>query len=41
MQAVPIMGFECRGLEPVAYTPGVFIVKSKSGASYEADLSEG
>lgn len=40
-QFVPLMGFECRGLEPVSYQPGVFIVKSKGGATFEADLSEG
>lgn len=35
------MGFECRGLEPVSYQPGVFIVKSRGGQTFEADLSEG
>lgn len=40
-QFVPIMGFECRGLEPIAYKPDVFIVKSKGGQTFEADLSEG
>jgi hypothetical protein len=35
------MGFECRGLEPVSYKPGMFIVKSKGGQTFEADLSEG
>ncbi|EFN57803.1 hypothetical protein CHLNCDRAFT_143180 [Chlorella variabilis] len=38
---VPVMGFECRGLEPVSYQPGVFIVKSRGGQTFEADLSEG
>lgn len=38
---VPIMGFECRGLEPVSYQPETFIVKSKGGQTFEADLSEG
>lgn len=40
-QFVPIMGFECRGLEPIAYKPDVFIVRSKGGQTFEADLSEG
>lgn len=40
-QFVPVMGFECRGLEPVSYRPDVFIVKSKGGQTFEADLSEG
>lgn len=40
-QFVPMVAFECRGLEPVSYRPDVFIVKSKSGATFEADLSEG
>jgi hypothetical protein len=35
------MGFECRGLEPVSYQPETFIVKSKGGQTFEADLSEG
>ncbi|KAL4860038.1 hypothetical protein ACK3TF_000258 [Chlorella vulgaris] len=38
---VPIMGFECRGLEPVSYQPETFLVKSKGGQTFEADLSEG
>ena len=37
----PVMGFECRGLELVGYKPDVFIVKSRSGQVFEADLSEG
>lgn len=41
VQFVPIMGFECRGLEPVSYQPETFIVKSKGGQTFEADLSEG
>ncbi|PRW59434.1 DUF866 domain-containing [Chlorella sorokiniana] len=40
-KSVPVMGFECRGLDLVSYKPGVFIVKSKGGATFEADLSEG
>ncbi|PSC76257.1 DUF866 domain-containing [Micractinium conductrix] len=38
---VPIMGFECRGMEPIAFKPDVFIVKSRGGQTFEADLSEG
>ena len=41
LQFVPMMGFECRGLEPVSYKPDVFIVKSRGGQIFEADLSEG
>lgn len=35
------MGFECRGLEPISYRPYLFVVKSRSGQTFEADLSEG
>lgn len=38
---VPVTGFECRGIEPIAYQPEMFIVKSKSGQIFEADLSDG
>ena len=36
-----MMGFECRGLEPISYKPDVFFVKSRGGQIFEADLSEG
>lgn len=35
------MCLPCSPLPQVSYKPGVFIVKSKGGATFEADLSEG
>eukprot|EP00210_Caulerpa_lentillifera_P001403 g1348.t1 len=39
---VPLIGFECRGLEPVEFRPGVgFIVEGTGGQTWEeVDLSE-
>ena len=38
---VPVMGFECRGLEPVSARLGEFAVRSSGGATFVADLEEG
>jgi hypothetical protein len=42
-KAVPIIAFDCRGLEPIAWRPeGGFIIKTKSGKVFEdVDLSDG
>lgn len=39
---VPLVGFECRGLEPVEFRPGVgFIVEGTGGQIWEdVDMSE-
>jgi hypothetical protein len=41
---VPVVGFECRGLEPVAFHPqGQFVVKGAGGRKVfeDVDMSEG
>ena len=40
-QWVPVMGFDCRGLEPISCKLGEFLVKSTGGGTFEADLEEG
>jgi hypothetical protein len=46
LQFVPILAFECRGLEPYRFHPmgGEFIIESEGGVNFEGDdvdLSEG